>query len=341
MTTQTKQATRNGGTQAPITALSCITLMMAFSSASGLTIQKPRAVFPGTGIGESTNSNVQFTQQIRAKSPPTKLLYAHSDFEDDDHRRDEHHAAVHELRTRVTDWWSTMFAPAVEVDTEDAEQQNVDEYLEFLDRRYHRLHDEEDQKMTPNKPTKTFAALDWLMDTSHKDATYDPQQSHEDALFVLGVAALASDRLLQKHHIPVKAVATQTVIDTMAYAIPMSATRSQLFGDVTKPASSILQQARAHISKAASSILRQARARRRALVIYQERQVKRAVVASILVVLKAPSKVADTAEALWKHAGGKKTIALTLTMFTACFVLLRPVAEAVVGVVFESVFAES
>lgn len=78
-----------------------------------------------------------------------------------------------------------------EVNAEPKEQQSIDEYLEFLDKRYNRLHCDE------KKDKKGYTPWNWLFE----NRTLHQSQSQEDALFVLGLAELASSRLLQKHHI--------------------------------------------------------------------------------------------------------------------------------------------
>ena len=67
----------------------------------------------------------------------------------------------------------------------------VDEYLEFLDKRYNRMRDTNgpQQKKTP------FSVLKWLGQENHME----PPSEETDALYALGVAGLASERLLQKH----------------------------------------------------------------------------------------------------------------------------------------------
>lgn len=258
----------------------------------------------------------------------TQLPYSQCDDNEDDHRRNEHLSAVDGLRTRLSGWWATMLQPVIVPHEEESEQQKVDDYLEFLDKRYHRLHDVEQRRVTLN-PAKAFPVWDWLMDTSDREPSDDPKQSQEDALFVLGVAELASTRLLQKHrHIPVEAVSSKPAIDTIAYTVPLKSTsRSRLFGAVpTKPASSIGEKIRAL---------------RRSLIVFQEKQLKKFVAVSVMILLKAPSKITNIAKGIWDHGGGKKTIALSLSILTACFFLLRPVVNGVAGIVFESAFAES
>jgi len=95
----------------------------------------------------------------------------------------------------------------------DKEQENVDAYLEFLDRRYRRLHcddrEEENSKVKQSDASnsnnvKTFSAMDWLTNggKSNANVVSSTREQQEDALYVLGVAGLASQKLLQKHHLP-------------------------------------------------------------------------------------------------------------------------------------------
>lgn len=99
--------------------------------------------------------------------------------------------------------------------SESEEQDSVDAYLEFLDRRYRRLHCDDKEEGTHKvkvqqdssilKTTKPFSAMDWLMKgngSNDSDALATTRQEQEDALYVLGVAGLASQKLLQKHHLP-------------------------------------------------------------------------------------------------------------------------------------------
>lgn len=86
------------------------------------------------------------------------------------------------------------------------EQMLLDQYLESIDRRYHRLHDDE-------KVGSINWTWDWLMRGDSQNSNISKSQgsgspSHrscnegEDALCVLGLADLASDRLLKQHRLP-------------------------------------------------------------------------------------------------------------------------------------------
>mmetsp|Transcript_17758 Transcript_17758/g.40991 ORF Transcript_17758/g.40991 Transcript_17758/m.40991 type:complete len:377 (-) Transcript_17758:158-1288(-) len=94
--------------------------------------------------------------------------------------------------------------------TESEEQESVDTYLEFLDKRYRRLHCDdvkEDKTLLQQRlgsKSKPFSAMDWLTSGGNDNTnavTTSPEQQ-ADALYVLGVAGLASQKLLQKHHLP-------------------------------------------------------------------------------------------------------------------------------------------
>jgi hypothetical protein len=96
---------------------------------------------------------------------------------------------------------------------ENKEQENVDAYLEFLDKRYRRLHSDDkeeeqakskQQDSSASKKRKSFSAMDWLANggSNNSDIVSSTTEQQEDALYVLGVAGLASQKLLQKHHLP-------------------------------------------------------------------------------------------------------------------------------------------
>jgi len=92
-------------------------------------------------------------------------------------------------------FWSNMFPSHRR---QVSEQDGVDEYLEFLDRRYNRLRVEEKE----SSPVR-ISAWGWLMDDNNKahPIAEEMRKQKSDALYVLGVAELASEKLLQKHQI--------------------------------------------------------------------------------------------------------------------------------------------
>ena len=118
----------------------------------------------------------------------------------------------------------------------ETEQVNLDEYLEFIDRRYKRMHeDDSGQKVSSvslrrqaseEGSKKTFGrkspsdnqeddngvstTMNWLMQSSTNTDDSDcgcdaacQERKRRDALEVLGLAGLASAELLRKHQLPV------------------------------------------------------------------------------------------------------------------------------------------
>lgn len=83
------------------------------------------------------------------------------------------------------------------VDDSDETSRKVDEYLEFLDKRYNRAHNIE---ATQSK--KQFPVLNWLF--HHEEKPVAEEENRSNALYALGVAGLASERLLQKHGVVVQ-----------------------------------------------------------------------------------------------------------------------------------------
>lgn len=230
-------------------------------------------------------------------------------------------------------WWQSVFQPDnVAPPREDDEQAVVDEYLEFLDKRYKRLH--ENEKKRPSPAPKKFSALGWL--TADKS---DPvsQQQEEDALYVLGVAELASERLLQKHHGSLQQYKRKTleeaekkqevVIDAVAKEEPTEDTDVAV---VSNDESSETRKALlfATLAQAGRNVLKGVSARRKALIAYQDKKVVAAMLLAFKTTVDAPIKAAKL---LWNLGGGKKTIALTVSAFVTAFLVVRPVAQAVVG----------
>lgn len=127
-------------------------------------------------------------------------------------QHNDHHISnfFHTLWTaRKTKRAVALHAMQVKEKEEEQKQYILDDYLESIDRRYKRLHEDDvkpcRKKNTNDKSTGGFtSALHWL--THHSDSSsceLEEQRKQEDALYVLGLADLASSRLLQRHHLPV------------------------------------------------------------------------------------------------------------------------------------------
>jgi hypothetical protein len=194
----------------------------------------------------------------------------------------------------------------------ESDQDRVDEYLEFLDKRYRRLHDD-----SPKAAKNQFSALNWLRGgATDVDTEMISDDQHDNALFVLGVSELASERLLQNLHINLQqekdAAATQgaanaaNVIDvTFAHSSPV-------------------------LVQAGTSVLARIGAARAAFIAFQNRQLERVLRVSAKAVTVGPVKVAS---AIWNHGGGKQSIAFTLSVLTTVLLLSVPLVQAIMKTV--------
>ncbi len=238
----------------------------------------------------------------------TNLFFRQGDQEDSDERKKDHRDAAQLYSRRFSRWWNSIRRGNAEPD--DATKL-VDDYLEFLDRRYHRLHDKQSSKGVK------FSALNWLME---KPTITEDEKA--DALFVLGLAELASDRLLEKHHIAVprdhKAVPQQVGSKSASSQVVVEAELVETSADVTGSSPFV---------SLPGEVLRKIGAGRQQLITIQARQLRAAVVLLMKTLISLPGK---TLRALWHLGGGKKTLTLTGCALITAVVVVRPVVQALV-----------
>lgn len=103
--------------------------------------------------------------------------------------------------SKMSSVWSNVFTQRI-----NSDQENVDEYLEFLDRRYHRLREDDDEATA----FSSRFSWNWLFDNDNKEHPDSHQNQGNNSLYALGVAELASEKLLQKHQISVGAARRKT-----------------------------------------------------------------------------------------------------------------------------------
>jgi hypothetical protein len=113
----------------------------------------------------------------------------------------KHHVVSNFFHT----WWTASKSRrAHEQALAYAEQQEqqliLDNYLESIDRRYKRLHKDHKRKDHDSDTVKNVA-WNFLMNSESVDYV-EEQRRQMDAIYVLGLAELASERLLQKHNLP-------------------------------------------------------------------------------------------------------------------------------------------
>jgi len=188
----------------------------------------------------------------------------------------------------VKAWWSNVFRGTPDA----ASQQVVDEYLEFLDRRYHRLHDEEE--MEDSK--QPFSVLKWLRESPSEDFSQDQR---DNALYALGIAKSASQKLLQKKS-RTKERASRKKRDVIKAKV------------TPKPSD---------LTVRSMSLMKQRLLGTRATTLKHLKPLKKPLIVLSKAISKGPI---NSAIALWNLAGGKDTLALGVSVLTVLFFVLRP-----------------
>ena len=232
----------------------------------------------------------------------------------------------------ATRWWGNVFskpkiAAAVRPPTNknNSDQENVDEYLEFLDRRYRRLHEDEVEEKSP----LPFSALSWLLQGSSEKKRLEEmasEQQREDALYVLGVAGLASQKLLQKHQLVSSEweTSSETVSASSAQesskAMEVEAVMEATFG------STMTQK----VLRPTVRMVRSIEDRKSAFLRVQGQKLRSALSVILKYVARGLTQgPMATGKALLELGGGKKSIALTVAGVTAVYLILRPAIQAI------------
>jgi hypothetical protein len=216
-------------------------------------------------------------------------------------------------------WWNGLFSS--QADTV-SEQDSVDEYLEFLDRRYNRLHEEKEE--TP------FSAIDWLLQgSSSNHEVLASHQQKEDALYVLGVAGLASQKLLQKHP---QLSCQEGAIKTITAEVDRKPTEALdaivAAADDDAPLANLFIK---NILIPFAKVLYFVHSRKQMFVNVQVRRARQfasqAVKKTLRTVLYGPQYVSKF---ILEVGGGKRTIVSTVAFCSALLVLARPIIKAVI-----------
>lgn len=211
------------------------------------------------------------------------------------------------------------------------QQEVVDEYLEFLDRRYRRFNAKKDDSIHLPK-------LDWLRQTSsflsqdNSDVNKKTQsQCEEDALYVLGVAGMASRRLLQKHHlldaVPTNDGFLQAPSKAAYHQDSIIKDKSAIITDVSScdvvevPP---MQQASGKVASVVLTAIRTAKLQRRLFI----RSFNRKLSAATRSLLKSPVVVSKR---LWKMGGGTNSTKFTLKLAITAGIILGPILKEVLS----------
>ncbi len=308
---------------------------------SGMTLSRGKGVHTRTdfnGIGSMSHSATLSPSRARRSVLSTRLQYS-SDMDDSSSITSE---AVSSSGGRG--WLKTLFATdnlesSFMQQTGNEEQENVDAYLEFLDRRYKRLHsnDRVAEDFKSKNPT-AFSAMSWLMN-GNEESLPSKQQS-EDALFVLGVAGLASQKLLQKHHLDA------TVTETTSTAPPAKGTASQAHSHQLREMGVI--EVKAELVTPAYMFVRNllvplVRAihmlhKRKELLLkkfhYKLKSVGVKAIQNVIRPLRAMKKPRSVLNALLNLGGSKHNVMVTLACGYATVLLIQPILTAAVTEAF-------
>lgn len=307
---QSDKQTKTSKSTIPMTRLGCTLLLSAladhaaaFQSAQQFQVSCPAVSTSSDSRGGLSNNNLLLRPSSRSSIVSTRLQYREGNDESS--------------TTSRLKWLNTIFPTSPR--EEDDEQQSVDEYLEFLDRRYRRLHSSEKEE-----GPKPFSALGWLKQTSpSRNEIIVSEQQKEDALYVLGVAGLASQKLLQRHHLPVDEDKLPAHLDNTRKTVDfveadlVQSTMAGLF-----------------IKKIVVPLLRVIYVAQRRKETFVDEQLHRIKKFSSSVIRNAGKTVVHGPVAAVKSAlefgGGKRSLALTFAAAWALFFLLRPIIQAVV-----------
>jgi hypothetical protein len=198
-------------------------------------------------------------------------------------------------------------------------QDSVDEYLEFLERRYNRLHEDYEER--------PFSAMNWLLNGSEKGGEIPAShQQKEDALYVLGVAGLASQKLLQKHphlqHANQGSVMSGAPAPIEALDSIVTTAEDVTFGHL------VIKRVLVPFAKVLYFVHRQ----KQIFLDVQLNRVKRYAVnmskRTIRSLLYAPVKITKS---IIEFGGGKGSIASTIALASAILVLLRPLLQGLLS----------
>lgn len=254
---------------------------------------KPVATAAAVGFPESLASGTVATYNQRSSWPKTRRSMTGLQYisgADNDHTTNK--------PATGNSWWTSVFG--------GEHTSAADDYLEFLDRRYNRiLKDEED--------SKGFSVMSWLYQNTNGETEASSQKPREeDALYVLGVANLASRKFLQKHHLL-----------SPEEEVPNKASAKQKDAIVTD--AEIVENTAAPVPAAAIVAVFHEVARRRELLLQrQSKGVRVALTCALHSIVTGPTRALHAVRRLYVVGGGTKSLAMTVSAVAALSIFLRP-----------------
>jgi len=168
-----------------------------------LTLSRPHAASVCAFIPSVQTKPIKRILQLRVTAPLNNSSIEREPTLKD--RFQKSNSEISDARSNLNDAWKDFIRGRSHNDENsscETDQQSVlDSYLESIDRRYKRVHQTD---TTDDTNQRTFTnAWTWLTANESSTKQEEKQRSKEDALYVLGLAQLASARLIRKHHLPV------------------------------------------------------------------------------------------------------------------------------------------
>jgi hypothetical protein len=293
-----------------------VVLLLALVPSSAFSTIRQGSEF-GSGTTKTTHEVARTGMKLerRLTSSPSRMNYCNDGMEEFPEAEGGEKTPFSRAST-VGRWWKPFTPPPTE--SCDESSRKVDEYLEFLDKRYHRVHSDE----TP-QPKKTVSAWNWIRqegDTEHDET------SESNALYALGVAGLASERLLQKHSPSRKhSIVEISHSNVSSDSITVDHTSASLLDTMQAHMKGLFALFAAKLLHHHTGLALGRRVLGQAVSRVARDSVKNAV-------QTLPFATAKLASSVWKAGGGGKTLKLTAaTLCAFMIVVAQPLAKGIIS----------
>mmetsp|Transcript_21894 Transcript_21894/g.32242 ORF Transcript_21894/g.32242 Transcript_21894/m.32242 type:complete len:226 (+) Transcript_21894:3-680(+) len=210
--------------------------------------------------------------------------------------------------------------------SDNGEQPVLDDYIEFLDRRYNRLHrNEEEDALGVN------TVCGWFMSLS-PPSYVSPSRKQEDSLCILGLTEVASNDLLRKHKLDATDKGTSMgssmpsiAISTLSFAIDSPGSITPKMKSPSSAGDACIAMGKVN-SSAGARILQRIKAKRDAICAVQMHKfLAHSFIQSARKTLFLMKKATLAAVAM---GGGKQNLKYTAAAVMSLFILLRPIFSA-------------
>lgn len=253
---------------------------------------------PRGSIGTGTTDRV---------SSSTRLNYCNGSVE-------EHSKQRGIIQTSNGRWLKPVIHAAAQDHGEDTSKK-VDEYLEFLDKRYSRMRGNE-----ASHPRRALSIMKWLRAEDH----HDTEEKDSNALYDLGVAGLASKRLLQRQGVTLrKCTIIQPSFDPPSIFVEHTSEETP-----TEGLSLLLNKILAAFSAKLILLQRQVSMRREWALRSLSRQT---MVSTKAALTSLPRATANLARTVVRAGGGERNLKVAVAFtFAFAICIVQPLAKSAI-----------